>query len=248
VRIAVDNATGKEWACKIVTELIPGNTQLCEAKLLAQLDHPSIVQYREHFYRDGWLHIIIELVRGRDLMSVLNSRGSFAEKEAKHVCIQLASALAHCHDRGICHRDLKPENIMLVNDTDDGGTTRVKLIDFGLGGQLNNSDTFGDSCGTPSFVAPELLRRGPSYGSACDVWSLGVTLFCLLSGELPFQGTNLPELLASVRAGVVLFHDPVWRLVSQDACDAVKALLTVDPKLRPSAADALLTCPWFSTP
>lgn len=146
------------------------------------------------------------------------------------------------HDRGIAHRDLKVENI-LVTDFDH---TAVKLVDFGLAGRLRgNGDAFNVSCGTPTFVAPEVLQLDPSYGTSCDLWSLGCVLHVMLSGYLPFRAPSVPQLLALVRRGVVRYNDPVWQLISPSARQLVQRLLTADPRDRPSACEALSSSVWL---
>eukprot|EP00873_Tetraselmis_striata_P025103 jgi/Tetstr1/445367/TSEL_033165.t1 len=191
--------TGVQWACKVITEDLGVSTSLEEVELMRQLsDHPNIVSYREHFFYGGRLHIIMEYVKGANLGDAITYRGSFAEEDAREVFRQLLSAVSYMHDRGIAHRDLKVENI-LVTDFDH---TAVKLVDFGLAGRLRgNGDAFNVSCGTPTFVAPEVLQLDPSYGTSCDLWSLGCVLHVMLSGYLPFRAPSVPQLLALVRRG-----------------------------------------------
>jgi len=243
VHVATDKATGKKWACKVVTEEVEMEAQLQEVELLLQLDHPNIVQYREHFFSDsGLLHIVMELVAGTDLMTALRLRGSFAEEDAREVVAQLLDALEHVHDKGIAHRDLKPENILVHADDH----TRIKIIDFGLGGQLRGDDDgFQEACGTPGYVAPEVVRGEYAYDTSCDIWSVGVVLFLLLSGDFPFKGDTLPTLLAAVRKGVVSFRDPAWEMVSMSGRETVKALLTINPQERPTAAEARRNTRWL---
>jgi len=244
VHVAVDVTTGKEYACKIVTERTAQEVQLREVELIRQLDHPNIVSYRDHFFcEDGLLHIVTELVRGTDLMSAIQERGSYAEEDAREVVGQLLSALNHVHSKGIAHRDLKPENVLVLT----GDHTRVKIIDFGLGGQIRDGAVFTTACGTPNFVAPEVVQEIPRYGTACDVWSVGIILYVLLSGDFPFKAPNVPALISLIRRGVLRFRDPAWELVSSEAKLLVQSLCTIDQQQRPSAGSALRSCRWLNS-
>eukprot|EP00873_Tetraselmis_striata_P020627 jgi/Tetstr1/440891/TSEL_029163.t1 len=241
VRVVVDRATGQEWACKIVTEEAERDVLLREVRILQQLDHPHLVSYREHFNEQDNLYIITELLRGTDLMSAVHERGSYSEGDAREVMQQLLSALAYLDSKGIAHRDLKLENIALVNGVDH---TKVKIIDFGLSDQLSETKkAFHEACGTPTFLAPEVISR-EAYGPSCDVWAVGVVLFTMLSGEHPFRGDSVAALFKVIHQAQVKFHDPVWEITSRGAQDLVKNLLTAAPTERPSAESAL-SHPWM---
>mmetsp|Transcript_43861 Transcript_43861/g.113536 ORF Transcript_43861/g.113536 Transcript_43861/m.113536 type:complete len:308 (+) Transcript_43861:227-1150(+) len=241
VRLAIDRTTGQEWACKIVTEEAERELLLREVHILQQLDHPNLLSYREHFNEPDHLYILTELLSGADLLSAVRERGSYSEGDAREVMEQLLSALAYLRSKGIAHRDLKLDNIALVNEVDH---TKVKIIDFGLSDQLSEAKTeFVEACGTPALLAPEVAARKP-YGPSCDVWAAGVVLFMLLSGDYPFEGTSVGELLKVIRQAKPGFSDPVWEITSTKARDFVKALLTADPAERPSPESAL-SHPWM---
>lgn len=235
---AVDVTTGTEWACKVVSGAAARELQLKEIDLLKQIDHPCVVRYREHFTIGDKLHMITELVHGKGLDAAIRERGSYAEEDARMVTIQILEALEYLASKGIAHRDIKAGNIMLINNNEH---TKIKIIDFGFGGQLTESQRhFTRSCGTPTHVAPEIVSEfGPKYGTTCDVWSAGVTLYKLLSGADAFEAGDLTSLVHKVRDGEVWFDDPVWELVSPEAQDLVNTLLNVDPSKRPTATAAL---------
>mmetsp|Transcript_40957 Transcript_40957/g.73603 ORF Transcript_40957/g.73603 Transcript_40957/m.73603 type:complete len:316 (-) Transcript_40957:295-1242(-) len=237
VRVAVDRETGKEWACKTVTEVTEMDMLLREVRLLEQLNHPNILSYREHVIENKELYIITELLHGSDLLTALLARGSYTEDDARHCTKQLLSALAYMSERGIVHRDLKLENIVLSDAMD---FTTLKIIDFGLGDQLTKKKLhLTQACGTPLFAAPEVISERPVYGTSCDVWAVGVALFALLSGDYPYMGTSLPDLLRRIKSAPVRFSDPVWEITSPEAKDFVHWLLTKSATSRPTASQAL---------
>jgi serine/threonine protein kinase len=235
VRVAVDRATGKKWACKIVTEEAERAVLLREVDIMKQLHHPNLVEYREHFDTPGNLIIITELLEGPDLLGPLLERGSFPEDDAREIIRQLLSALAYLDSKGVAHRDLKMENIML---TTAGDNTKIKIIDFGLADQLSDDKAaFRETCGTPTFIAPE-VASGVPYGTKCDVWSAGIILFMLLSGDRPFHGNSVHELMATIRRAKLRFRDPVWEITSFGAKHLVQTLLTANSAVRVTAQEA----------
>eukprot|EP00873_Tetraselmis_striata_P003344 jgi/Tetstr1/423608/TSEL_001380.t1 len=236
-RIAIDRATGKEWACKVVTETADRTLQLEEVNILRQLDHPNLLKYREHFDEPDHLYIISELLSGASLLPAILERGCYPEDDAREVMRQLLSALAYLDSKGIAHRDLTLENIMLVSEASH---TRIKIIDFGLSAQLSSSrPAFREGSGTPQYLAPEVVKLIP-YGPKCDVWAAGLVLFVLLSGDYPYTSSTAARLIARIRRlKYVKFKDPVWEITSESARDMVRALLTVEPAERPAASAAL---------
>jgi serine/threonine protein kinase len=241
VRLAVDRSTGKEWACKVVNEEAERAVLLREVDILQQLDHPNLLQYRDHFNTPDTLYIITELLEGSDLLAAVLERGSYSEEDAREIIHQMLSALSFLDSKGVAHRDLKMENIVLATAA---GGTRVKIIDFGLADQLSKGkSSFREACGTPMYLAPEVASRVP-YGTSCDVWAAGVVLFMLLSGDYPFQGNSVSELVKKILQAQLRFKDPVWQITSPGAMDLVKTLLTANPAERATAEEALAH-PWL---
>jgi serine/threonine protein kinase len=239
---AVDRATGKEWACKMVTEQAKRELLLREVDILQQLEHPNLLQYREHFNTPEHLYIITELLEGSDLLAGVLERGSYAEDDARDVIRQMLNALSYLDSKGIAHRDLKMENVVLTSSL---GSTQIKIIDFGLAEQLSDRKAaFDVACGTPMYYSPEMASSLP-YGTRCDVWAAGVVLFMLLSGDFPFEANTVSGLLSTLRRAQIRFTDPVWELVSHDAKHLVKTLLTAKADERPTAREALAH-PWLA--
>lgn len=142
--------------------------------------------------------------------------------------------MAYCHSKSICHRDMKPENILLDSKA---ATNTIKVIDFGASQKFDPAKKMNQIYGTAYYIAPEILKS--DYNEKCDVWSVGVILFILLSGRPPFGGDNDKEILDAVKQGVFSFAGPEWKSISADAKDLIKLMLTYDPSLRISAERAL---------
>eukprot|EP00873_Tetraselmis_striata_P009754 jgi/Tetstr1/430018/TSEL_019879.t1 len=240
VRLATDRATGEQWACKIVTEEAERELLLQEVHILRQLDHPNLLNYREHFDEFEHLYIVTEYLPGTDLLTSVLDRGSYSEEDSRELMHQVLSALAYLNSKGIAHRDLKLNNIVC-----DADSTKLKIIDFGLADQLSDQKTsFIEACGTPVVLAPEVAFQRP-YRPSCDVWAAGVILFTLLSGDYPFQANSVDDMLRLIRrSNGPRFGDPVWQITSSGAQDLVKALMTANPTERPSAEEALRH-PWL---
>ena len=168
------------------------NKVLSEARLLKSIDHPGVIRFHKIFETEVHLCLVMELVEGGELFDHLLEHGPFAEADARCIMRQLLTALKYLHGRGIVHRDLKPENILLRRQDSVCALPQVKIADFGLAKLVgrdgaNRAATF---CGTPQYFAPEVLESRNSragYDSACDMWSVGVVMYVLLSGCTPFN-------------------------------------------------------------
>lgn len=204
------------------------------------MDHPNICRLLEVFEEPGKLSLVMERMRGSDLLTHLKKAKRYTERDAANCVKQMAAAVAYCHRNGVCHRDLKLENFCLEDQT---ATARVKLIDFGLSSVYDSSVPMTNACGTLHYVAPEVI--GQSYDKKCDMWSLGVIAYILLSGEAPFTGRNDASTLRRIREGTYLFGAQRWGHISDLAKDFVSKLLQVDVGLRLDAESALAH-PWLA--
>ncbi|CAN0357857.1 unnamed protein product, partial [Discosporangium mesarthrocarpum] len=136
----------------------------------------------------------------------------YNEKEARDLCRILLDAVKYCHDRGVVHRDLKPENLLLTSRNDDAN---IKLADFGFARSVL-TEYVTTQCGTPGYVAPEILHAQP-YGTSVDMWSIGVIIYILLGGSPPFQEKNQARLFRKIKAGKFKFDQSRWGAVSSEA-------------------------------
>ncbi|KAH0459572.1 hypothetical protein IEQ34_012386 [Dendrobium chrysotoxum] len=215
-----------------------------EISIMSLVGHPNVVELKEVMATRSRIFVVMEFVRGGELFSVV-ARGRLPEVLARRYFRQLISAVDFCHSRGVSHRDLKPENLLL----DISGN--LKVSDFGLSAlpdQLRHDGLLHTQCGTPAYVAPEVLRSRGYDGDRADIWSCGVILFVLLAGFLPFQHENLMRMYSKVfRAD---YQIPPW--FSPDARRLISRLLIADPKTRISIPEILrhswLRCSDFPSP
>jgi serine/threonine-protein kinase Chk2 len=190
VYLCVERATGTQYAVKVF-ERRPGDSQKSQTESLQQeigllmgVNHPNLLCLKDTFDEADGVYLVLELAPEGELFNLIVSRQKFSEEETRHIFVQLFEGLKYLHDRGIVHRDIKPENILVADKK-----LTVKLGDFGLA-KIIGEDSFTTTlCGTPSYVAPEILQesRRRRYTKAVDIWSLGVVLYICLCGFPPFS-------------------------------------------------------------
>jgi calcium/calmodulin-dependent protein kinase I len=210
-----------------------------EVAILERVDHPTIVRMRQVFDCPKTFYMVMELMTGGELFDRIVEKEKYSEEEARRVIMKLAEALVYCHEQGIVHRDLKPENLLYESEAED---STIKIADFGLAKLVSEADMMATACGTPGYVAPEILCGTP-YDEKCDMWSLGVILYILLCGFPPFYDENNAELFNQIKSGSFDYPSPYWDEVSDEAKSLIDGLLMVNPAKRLSAAD-VLRHPW----
>ncbi|CAN6182299.1 unnamed protein product [Urochloa humidicola] len=207
-----------------------------EISIMRMVRHPNVVGIREVLASRTRVFVVMEYARGGELFAKV-ARGRLTEDHARRYFQQLVAAVGFCHRRGVAHRDLKPENLLL----DEAG--RLKVTDFGLAAlpeQLRHDGLLHTQCGTPAYVAPEVLRKRGYDGARADLWSCGVVLYVLLCGFLPFQHENYAKMYQKIFKAE--YQVPPW--VSGEARRLIARLLVVDPAKRASVEEIMLT-PWF---
>eukprot|EP01116_Phalansterium_solitarium_P023212 TRINITY_DN8018_c0_g1_i1.p1 TRINITY_DN8018_c0_g1~~TRINITY_DN8018_c0_g1_i1.p1 ORF type:complete len:316 (+),score=117.72 TRINITY_DN8018_c0_g1_i1:70-948(+) len=238
-------STGESFAVKIIDKQAASNADTDEAKLKQEVEilkrakHPNIVQLIDEFETPQKLYLVMELVTGGELFDKLVEKGQYQEKDAALIVRKIVSAIAYLHSVGIAHRDLKPENLLLKS----GDDTEVMLSDFGLSKLFGEEQIMKTACGTPYYVAPEVLNA-TGYDKEVDLWSIGVITYLLLCGYPPFYGESLPEVFEQIMKGHFEFNSPYWDNISSEAKDFIKKLLLVDSKKR-LTADNALQHPWL---
>jgi calcium/calmodulin-dependent protein kinase I len=237
-------ATGRKVAIKCVLrkDLPPSDDAAIydEVAILSSLYHPHIVPIMDFFEEKDCYFIIMELMSGGDLFDRIGKKKSYNEADARDLVVKMLKAVAFCHRRKIAHCDMKPKNLLLMSDDND---SFIKLADFGFAARVHHPKSLTKQCGTPFFVAPEILTRKP-YDQQSDMWSVGCIVFLLLSGNLPFLGRSQKELFRKIVAGKYEFNEEDWRNVSEDAKDMVENLLVLNPDKR-LTADQALRHPWL---
>ncbi|KAK9820338.1 hypothetical protein WJX72_009178 [[Myrmecia] bisecta] len=242
-----DTLTGQDVAIKVVdkSRYAQGDNSLHrEIQVLCKVDHPNCIQLYAVYITPRKVYIVTELVVGGELLDRVTEKGNYSEKDAADIIRQILSGVAYLHANGIVHRDLKLENMLM---TDKSDSAPVKIADFGLSKFFAPGSVLSTMCGSPQYVAPEILGMSDgqqAYSPAVDMWSVGVILFILLSGYSPFDDENDAVLFEKIKSGEYDADDPIWDNVSDSAKDLVARLLVVDASQRLSAAQALAH-PWM---
>uniref|UniRef100_A0A7E4V8S0 Ribosomal protein S6 kinase n=1 Tax=Panagrellus redivivus TaxID=6233 RepID=A0A7E4V8S0_PANRE len=240
---------GKLFAVKITSTKCATHAAR-EIRILDHLGyHENIVRVEEALTDPLHYYIVEELLEGGELLKRLRKLEKFTEKEAARIMTQLVSAVSHMHSKGVVHRDLKPENIIFENESPEA---KLRLIDFGFARLLPNTlEALSTPCYTLQYAAPEVLETDdelPQYNQQCDLWSLGVILFTMISGHVPFHAKattdTANDIIARIRLAEFSFVESVWDSVSDLAKDLITGLLTVDPKKRLSLQQ-LARHPWL---
>jgi len=213
-----------------------------EVDILTQVEHPHIIYLKEVFDTPDTLYLVMELILGGELFDKITEIGAYSERTAAELVRNIVSAVEYLHSMQIAHRDLKPTNLLLKSSDD---LTDVKIADFGLSKILGENTMMQTACGTPIYVAPEVLT-GEAYEREVDMWSIGVITYILLCGFPPFfdDGSNMAKLFDQILGGDFDYPEEYWEDVSDEAKDFIDNLLIVDPKCRFTAAQAL-EHPWL---
>jgi hypothetical protein len=193
-----------------------------EAAILQLLHHPNVVGLKEFIVHPRHFYLAIEYVSGGQMLDYIISHGRLKERVARKFLRQMVSAVDYCHRNSVVHRDLKIENILISS------TGRIKLIDFGLANLYSPRSHLNTFCGSLYFAAPELLNARPYVGPEVDIWSLGIVLYVLVCGRVPFDDQSMPMLHAKIKRGHVEY--PEW--LSKECVDLLSRMLVVDPTKR----------------
>jgi len=203
-----------------------------EVEIFLVMDHPHVTRLFDVYEGPEHLNLVMECMSGGELFDRVTELKQFSERDAADSVWQMLLALNYLHSHGMVHRDLKLENFLY----DQKNSSHLKLIDFGFSKVWDPNIKMHVSCGTLSYVAPEVLEK--SYSSQCDLWSLGVIVFILLAGYMPFSGSEAVQ-TRNISEGKYKMKPERWKNVSEDATSFVKALLQVDPKKRLTCQQAL---------
>ncbi|PVU97119.1 hypothetical protein BB561_000765 [Smittium simulii] len=208
---------------------------LREVSITQLLFHPNICKMYDVMFDKNKFYLISELVLGGQLLDYIVKRGRLTENRAREIAGQIISALHYCHSNSVVHRDLKIENVLLTKNGD------VKIIDFGLSNLYSAKDRLVTFCGSLYFAAPELLKANPYVGPEADIWSLGVIIFVLVSGRVPFDDPSMPILHRKIKCGK--FTMP--QFLSKECSHLISRLLTVDVTKR-ATMDEIINHKWIT--
>lgn len=226
VKLARHVLTNREVAIKVIDKKTMNQTSLNklfrEVRIMKLLHHPNVVQLFEVIETDRTLHLVMEYANGGEVFDYLVAHGRMKEREARTKFRQILSAVQYMHQKRIVHRDLKAENLLL-----DSGMN-IKIADFGFSNEFTPGTKLDTFCGSPPYAAPELFQGKKYDGPEVDVWSLGVILYTLVSGSLPFDGQNLKELRERVLRGK--YRIPFY--MSTDCENLLKRFLVLNPMKR----------------
>ena len=210
---------------------------------IREFSHPNLIMLEEAFREESMVYMVIELATGGELYKKIVKNQTFNEHDARTIMVQLLHGLEYLHAHGIAHRDIKPENILFNGPT----LNFLKISDFGLSKICKDSNMY-TMAGTAPYIAPEILavngyggKRSElrEYTHSCDIWSAGVVVFVLLSGETPFNDSATLTRFQAIRAGSYSFKHTVWNNVSDLAKNLIREMLSVDTTTRLSANSAL---------
>ncbi|KAM3934426.1 uncharacterized protein RB166_001924 isoform 1-T2 [Leptodactylus fuscus] len=235
-------ATGKHYALKCIKKVNSSRDRSLENEIavLKKIKHENIVTLEDIYESSSHFYLVMQLVSGGELFDRILERGVYTEKDASNVIRQVLSAVKYLHDNGIVHRDLKPENLLYLTPDENA---KIMITDFGLS-KMEETGIMSTACGTPGYVAPEVLAQKP-YSKAVDCWSIGVITYILLCGYPPFYEETESKLFEKIKEGTYEFESPFWDDISKSAKDFISCLLEKDPKKRYNCESALKH-PWIA--
>ncbi|KAI9310626.1 kinase-like domain-containing protein [Dichotomocladium elegans] len=247
VKEALQIETNKFFAVKIINKkLMEGREHMIrnEINILKKISqgHKNILSLVDYFETLNNLYLVTDLAMGGELFDRIWKKGSYFEKDAAHIVRTVCDAVCYLHDNGVVHRDLKPENLLFRTPDEDSD---LLIADFGLS-RIIDTDKFHvltTTCGTPGYMAPEILKRS-GHGKPVDMWAIGVITYFLLSGYTPFERENNVEEMNAILHGDYSFDDDFWSTISDNAKNFIRACLTIDPAKRLTAHEAMKH-PWL---
>ena len=239
--------TGKLCACKKLSKINYKNLEKFkrEVNILIEMDHPNIIKLYDVYESQNSLYLLMEECHGGELFDRIIKRiernEMYTEKEACEIISQVMGAIEYCHNRGFAHRDLKPENLLYLKEGSEIDNP-LKIIDFGLSQDINIKKLLSSKVGTAYYVSPEILEG--KYNEKCDIWSAGVILYVLLSGEPPFNGPSDGAIYSKIKKMNFTFPPNKWKNVSNEAKDLLSKMLI--PEKERLTASQVLAHPWFN--
>ncbi|XP_066526905.1 calcium/calmodulin-dependent protein kinase type 1D-like [Hoplias malabaricus] len=240
VFLVKERKTGKLFAMKCVKKKNKRDVNLeNEIAVLRRIKHENVVGLEDFYESRTHYYLVMQLVSGGELFDRILDRGMYSEKDASLVIRQVLEAVNYLHLNGIVHRDLKPENLLYYSQDEN---SKIMISDFGLS-KMEDNGIMSTACGTPGYVAPEVLAQKP-YSKAVDCWSIGVITYILLCGYPPFYEETETRLFSKIMKAQYEFDSPFWDEISESAKDFIRNMMQKNPKLR-YTTDQALRHPWI---
>ncbi|KAL8591710.1 Serine/threonine-protein kinase H1 [Nucella lapillus] len=235
--------TKQPYAIKMIDRIQGKEVFEAELNVLRRVRHRYIIQLVEVFETPEKVYMVMELATGGELFDRIIAKGSFTERDAVRVLRMVLEGVDYLHGLGIAHRDLKPENLLYYHP---GHDSKIMITDFGLSHMMSGSDNcMRTTCGTPEYIAPEILAR-KTYSVQVDMWAIGVVTYILLSGTMPFDDENRTRLYRIILKAKYSYVGEHWKDVTSLAKDFIDKTLVVDPNERLTAAKAIHH-PWLAS-
>eukprot|EP01105_Mastigella_eilhardi_P026129 TRINITY_DN7394_c0_g1_i1.p1 TRINITY_DN7394_c0_g1~~TRINITY_DN7394_c0_g1_i1.p1 ORF type:complete len:322 (+),score=74.45 TRINITY_DN7394_c0_g1_i1:62-1027(+) len=246
-RAVSEESPGEAYAVKVVSKRSMGGDQkrvqnlLREIEIMHEIHHANVLSLSDLTEDVNNLYLVTKFMGGGDLFNKVIGRGHFTERDAAKVMKQILEGIAYLHSKGICHRDLKPENILCSDEQND---FVVVISDFGFSKLFGRGELMQTACGTLQYAAPEIFSSH-KYTQACDMWTVGVICYVLLTGCFPFDGTY-DDILGKISKADYCKTNLAHLAITPDATDFMDKLLMVNPMTRMTAMQALANN-WITT-
>lgn len=231
----------EEFAVKVFNKKYLNENQnekksvLNEIKIMRVIDHPRLLKFFELYEGENHIYLVMQLYKGDNLLNHLIKNGFQPEKKALNLLLQLLEGIIYMHQNKIMHRDMKPENIIFENKNN----LKLQIVDLGFSTYFHEYQTLFARCGTPGYIAPEILKNKP-YDQKVDIFSLGVIFYIILTARMPFSGKDVNEIIKKNRTGKVHYNfEPLGIAVSEETQDLLRKMLACDPEDRITAHEAL---------
>ena len=228
MEVAVKMVSKKSAPKDILTKFLPR-----EIEALRKVEHKNTVKLYEVIHTNDYICLVMELAENGDLLDFINSRKYLSEKTARALFTDLVDGISKCHEMNVVHRDLKCENLLLDSQH------RLLISDFGFARTLEGKQLLETSCGSYAYAAPEVIMGDSYKGESADIWSMGVILYAMVTGRLPFKDSDVKSLLCDISK---LLRFP--SRVSDECKDLIRAMLTFNPKER-ATLDEIKTHSWM---
>lgn len=236
VKKCYSEARNMEFAVKIIERNSQTDEQvLQEVSIMNYLDHENLVGVVDFFEEDDFYYIVMELMKGGDVFDRILSLRNYTENDARDLARMLLVAVDEMHKNGVAHRDIKPQNLFLeCKDCN----CNIKVGDFGFAKRVHTTKSLTVKLGTPSYVAPEVVKNQP-YDQSCDMWSVGVVIYVMLCGYTPFREKTQDKVFERIKTGSYAFDPADWSMISEEAKALIRGLMCIDPDKRLTARQAL---------